>query len=616
MERIDIPRALAIAYPGARRESSTPPSVGARPGDLPPELTSFVGRRNEVIEAKKMISASRLVTLTGPGGVGKTRLALRVAADVRRAFADGVKLVELSRLRDPVQLAGAVAESLGLREDPGGSSMAVLTDHLRERRMLLVLDNCEHMVEPVAVLTGALLNRCPPLRILTTGREPLGIEGEMTLPVPSLSVPDPRRSYSPQELSRFEAVTLFIDRARAKVPGFGITDDNQAAVVEICRRLDGLPLAIELAAVRIRALSAQQIADRLDDRYRLLTAGPRSSPTRQQTLRACIQWSHDLCSPREQLLWARLSIFSGGFRLDAAEGICAGDGLAGEDVLDLVSSLVDKSILMPEEHGPVLRYRMLETIREFGRERLRESGEYAELYHRHRRWYADLVARVNAALGIGMAAWRQSDRRRADKLFQRSLRLKQEMDDLLGAGWCLEALAWIAARERDHRRAATLLGAAADLSPLKSTSTAIASDLLTAHEQCVSQTRAVLGERVFLTAFQHGTEMSVDQAIGYALREAGLAAPAPAVAQESTLLTAREHQVAKLVAEGLSNKDIASRLVISHRTAEGHVEHILVKLGFTSRAQIAAWAAQRPTGDPSSSQRPHGRQTPAQIGVG
>jgi predicted ATPase/DNA-binding CsgD family transcriptional regulator len=559
-------------------------------GNLPLQLTSFVGRRSEVAEVKRMLSASRLVTLKGPGGVGKTRLALKVATDVRRAFGDGVWLVELGQLRDPALLPHTLAESVGLWEQPGRPLTAALEEYLAPRRLLLVLDNCEHLVEAVAVEVDLLLRFCPELRVLATSREPLGILGEVMLSVPPLSVPDPHRPCSLPELSRFEAVRLFADRAASAVPDFDLTEDNQLAVVEICQRLDGLPLAIELAAVRLRALSAQEIAHRLSDRYQLLTTGSRAAPARQQTLRACIQWSYDLCSPPEQLLWARLAVFDGGFELNAAEGICAGDGLAQANMLDLVASLVDKSILVGER-GAVMRYRMLDSIREFGREKLQQTGEYAALRRRHRGWYADLVARVNVALGTGVVAWRQGDSRRAAELLRQSLRLKREMDEPLGTAWCLEALAWIAASEHDHRRAATLLGAAAALSQTMCAPTTTYSGLVSYHEQYERQTRRALGDAGFQAAFRHGMDLSVDDAIGYALNEKPHVVPSPAKADMT--LTQREREVAALVAQGLSNNDIAARLVISRRTAEAHVEHMLLKLGFNSRAQIATWATRR-----------------------
>jgi predicted ATPase/DNA-binding CsgD family transcriptional regulator len=566
-------------------------------GNLPCELTTFVGRRHEVSEAKRLLSDHRLVTLTGPGGVGKTRLAVKVAAEVRRAFGDRVWLVELDQLREPALLVDTVAESLGLPEQSTPRLMAALGERLAQRRVLLLLDNCEHLVDAVAALANALLHSYPHLWVLATSREPLSIGGEATLVVPSLSVPDPRRPCSPRDLSRFDAVALLVDRAAAVAPGFRVTDANAGAVAEICYRLDGLPLAIELVAVRLRAMSEQEVVRRLSDRYRLLTTGPRGGSTRQQTLEACIQWSYDLCSAQERLLWARLAVFTGGFELDAAQGICAGDGLAADDVLDLVASLVDKSILIPERHGPVVRYRLLETIREFGRAKLHQTGEHAALLQRHRGWYAGFVARVNYALCIGFLAWRQGDSRRAADLLEQSLRLKRGMDDLLATGWCLEALAWIAAGQHDSRRAATLQGAAEALAQaVRLPAPTYYPDLPAAHAECERLSRSVLGDLEFQAAFRHGSSMNVEDAIGYALGETPPATPSPAGPQEApTHLTRREHEVAGLVAEGLSNKDIAARLVISRRTAESHVENILAKLNFTSRARIAAWVAGRPT---------------------
>jgi predicted ATPase/DNA-binding CsgD family transcriptional regulator len=566
-------------------------------GNLPYELTSFVGRRREVSEAKRLLSDYRLVTLTGPGGVGKTRLALKVAAEVRRAFGDRVWLVQLDQLQDPALLVDTVAQSLGLHEQSTRRLMVTLGECLDQRRVLLVLDNCEHLVDAVAALADTLLRSCRHLWVLATSREPLSIGGEATLAVPTLSVPDPRPPCSPRDLSRFEAVTLLADRAAAVAPGFSITEANADAVAEICYRLDGLPLAIELVAVRLRALSEQEIARRLSDRYRLLTTGPRGASTRQQTLESCMQWSYDLCSAQEQLLWARLAVFTGGFELGAAQGICAGADLAAEDMLDLVASLVDKSILIPERHGPVMRYRLLETIREFGRAKLHQTGEHAAMLRRHRGWYASFVARVNVALCVGFLAWQQGDSRRATDLLEQSLRLKRGMDDFLATGWCLEALAWIAAGEHDHQRAATLLGAAEALSQAESTPTTAYyyPDLPAAHEQCERRSRRALGDVEFQAAFRHGRSLTVEDAIGYALGETLQTTLSPADTQEAlTQLTRREYQVAGLVAEGLSNKDIASRLVISQRTAESHVENILAKLNFTSRARIAAWAARLP----------------------
>ncbi|WP_156042352.1 ATP-binding protein [Rhodococcus sp. UNC363MFTsu5.1] len=369
-----------------------PPTVhGKVAGNLPVELNSFVGRRSETAESRRLLSSSRLVTLTGIGGVGKTRLALRVAADSRRDFANGVWLVELGDLRDPALVAGMVAATLAPRNTSSEPPLGMLAEHLRDRRLLLVIDNCEHVVDAVASLAITLLRSCPGLRILTTSREALAVGGEAVLRVPSLAVPDPDEPPTLQELSRFEAATLFLDRAAVAVPGFVLTEDNRVAVAKICHGLDGLPLAIELAAVRLRTLSADQILDRLSDRYQLLTGGRRGAPSRQQTLRLCIEWSRELCTETERELWGRLTIFSGGFELDAAEGICAGDRPADE-VLDVLASLVDKSILICEGAGAVVRYRMLETLREYGREELLAPDDIPVLRRRHLNWYRDLVS--------------------------------------------------------------------------------------------------------------------------------------------------------------------------------------------------------------------------------
>ncbi|MFE3733057.1 protein kinase, partial [Nocardia sp. NPDC059154] len=287
--------------PGWRPPVTTAPRGG---GTLPLELTSFVDRRTELAELKNLLSAARLVTLTGIGGVGKTRLALRAAASTRREFADGVWLVELADVRDPLLLVNAVAAALGLRDDRARPLPEVLVEFLSTRESLVVLDNCEQLVAAVAELVGRWLRSCPDLRIVVTTRESLDIAGEAVLRVPPLTVPDPDGEPSPRELRRSDAVTLFADRASAVVPGLELSDDSKAAVARICARLDGLPLAIELAAARMRTMSPEQILHRLDDRYALLTRASRTAPTRQQTLRWCVDWSYELCTPAEQRLWA------------------------------------------------------------------------------------------------------------------------------------------------------------------------------------------------------------------------------------------------------------------------------------------------------------------------
>jgi non-specific serine/threonine protein kinase len=358
-------------------------------------LTSFVDRRTELAQVKNLLSAARLVSLSGTGGVGKTRLALRAASGARREFADGVWLVELADVSDPLLLVDVVAATLGLRDDPARPLPEVVVEFLSTRESLLVLDNCEHLVAAVAKLVETWLRAAPNLRVLVTSREPLDIPGEAVLQVAPLAAPDPDQEPSLRGLPRYDAVTLFADRAASVVPGFEVHKGNKAAVTGICARLDGLPLAIELAAARMHAMSPEQILQRLDDQYKLLTCAGRTAPTRQQTLRWCIDWSYELCAPAEQRLWARLSVFAGGFELDAAEQVCGTD-LAPEDPLDVLSALVDKSILIRTESSGVVRFRMLETVRDYGRQKLQESGTDQRLRRRHRDWYQQLVLAAEA----------------------------------------------------------------------------------------------------------------------------------------------------------------------------------------------------------------------------
>jgi non-specific serine/threonine protein kinase len=795
------------AEPGAQQDPSVPPAssarvaVGQRPptspairgaaGNLPVELTSFVGRRGELADAKALLSVSHLVTLTGIGGVGKTRLAVRAADSVHRAFGDGVWLVELGELSDGSLLTDVVAAALGLR-DRSATPLQEVLQFLAARELLLVLDNCEQVVDAVAELTGTLLQACPGLRILTTSREPLGIGGEAVLRVPPLTVPDPDRQSSLSGLPSYDAVALFADRAATAVPGFELTEDNQTAVAGICHRVDGLPLPIELAAARLRAMSPEQILDRLTDRYALLTRGSRVAPSRQQTLRLCVDWSYDLCTPGEQRMWSRLSVFAGSFELDAAEQICGRD-LVPEELLDTVTSLVDKSILIREEHGTVVRFRMLETLRDYGREKLQQSGEYLQLLGRHRGWYQQLALtaetewissrqldwiarlgreesnlrevlefcttdnpetglRIAAALfpfwlsqgwfgegrhhldrllahdpgrptvervkalyadsvlaamqkdfengtalveegrtlaeqstdplihalvaysdgtlallrgdprrapshlehaletfatwtghplhvgalymlgvardlldeidqaidcyeqvltittargesmyraytlaAMGIAVWQQGDAVRAARLLEQSLRLARQVNNPRTVATCLDALGWIAADEHDAHRATVLVAAAEELGHSIGSVGVVFPTLRTYHEQCERSSRRALGERGLEAARREGKRLGLDAAIAFALGERAPAPPAPPASATGTSAkaTKRERQVADLIAEGLTNKAIAARLVISPRTAQGHVEHLLAKLGFTSRAQIAAWVAEQ-----------------------
>ncbi|WP_336212667.1 ATP-binding protein [Nonomuraea sp. LPB2021202275-12-8] len=769
-----------IASPSRRHRTST----------LPAEVTSFVGRRHEVAEVKQFLCTSRTVTLTGAGGVGKTRLALRAGAEVGRAFRDGVWLAELAALDGPGMLAQSVAEALEIRDRSASSPLRVLTEHLRDKQALLILDNCEHLVEECAVLAETLMRAAPELRILATSRQALGIAGEQALTVPALPLPAFGESRgSLDALLRSDAVRLFAERARAVLPTFAVTEENRDAVAAICRRVDGLPLAIELAAARLRALSAQQLLDRLDDRFRLLTAGSRAVLPRHQTLRALIDWSYALCSDSERLLWERASVFADTFDLAAAEAVLAGDGIAREEVVDLVIGLVDKSILTREDHQQNVRYRMLDTIRQYGRDRLTASGQEAALRRRHRDHYRDLAARARAELfgpaqvtwftllnlehanlrtalesafgepdgitdGLGMTTdllyhwitsyylgegrswfdrglaadsepsdvraralwagswlaviqgdipaatamleesrrigesledesilgyvalfsgmvamsgghaqsaiklyedalarlcgtqdpvgealslirlslahsflddsslairlaeeclsvcdahgegwhraytmmalgvevWLHGDVERAAELEKQSLTFNRSLGDTLGVGVNLEVLAWIAATQERWERAARLLGSLRTVWRSVGAPLGGYGHLAGYHDDCERRTREALGEHAFAAAVRQGSRLPYDESLAYGLEEEPAAEDGPA---EPAPLTPRETEIAQLVAQGMTNKEIAASLVIAQRTAEGHIEHILSKLGFHSRAQIAVWVGER-----------------------
>ena len=358
-----------------------PDAPMARHHNLPAEVTSFVGRETEMLEVPRMLAASRLVSLTGAGGVGKTRLAVRVAAGLVDEFADGVWVIDLSPLTVPDLLPQTVATALGIREGGQRSAREVLLDALRDRRLVLVLDTCEHLIESCASLADDILRRAPAVRILATTREALGVHGETVYRVGSLAVPDrPHTDGIPDES---DATRLFADRARAVDPNFTHTIANAGAIVRICRRLDGIPLAIELAAARVVVLSLEQIEARLHDRFRLLTGGARTAVARQRTLEATVEWSCQLLSDTEQLFLNRLSVFPAAWSLDAAEYVCGTGGIGAGDVLDLLTELVNKSLVVVDDGPGERRYRFLETIRQFARQRLVHSGEAEASRRRH-----------------------------------------------------------------------------------------------------------------------------------------------------------------------------------------------------------------------------------------
>lgn len=761
-------------------------------GNLPLELTTFVDRRTELAEVKNLLATHRLVTLTGVGGVGKTRLAVRAAAKLRGDYADGVWLVELADVTTTQLLQEAVAATVGVREEPARRLSEVLAEALHRRETLLVLDSCEQVVQAVAELTEYLLQICPDLRVLTTSRERLNVAGETVKTIAPLRAPAPDSDTTLREMPRFDGVALFTDRAAAAQPGFELDETNKSDVARICSRLDGLPLAIELAATRIRTMSVAQIAQRLTDRYALLTRGARTAPTRQQTLRWCVDWSYSLCTPVEQRMWARLAVFTGSFALDAVEDVCGAGLDIGEfgagDPLDVLSSLVDKSVVVREDAGAGARFRMLATVRDYGLDKLRDTGEDGELRRRHRDWYRRLILRaesewisdrqlywqtelereqpnlrealdcylsddtpdaavsalrattalgefwilhglygegrswleralsrgeaasladrvdalcVNSQLsgihgdsdtaaalldrardlaepgspelgahiaytegilaftggepdrassaidravrssrpdpagslriralilqgwvaevrdettvavtsyqevldltetrgeyyyrsaalrGMGVLAWQQGERDRAQQLLRAALRINRTTHSPPLASFGLEAMAWVAGRRADARRAAVLLGAAQGLWPAARTVSTVLPNMFRFHDECERTTRRALGEKKFDLALRRGRAMGMNAAIAFALEEE--AADTSASVGALAGLTKRERQVADLVAEGLSNRQIAAKLVISQRTTQGHVEHILTKLGFTSRAQIAAW---------------------------
>ena len=405
-------------------ESSEAPAcpVAARNHNLPAQLNSFVGREREIVELEALLRASRLVTLTSTGGTGKSRLSLQVAYNLIPDYSGGVWLVELAPVADERLVAQALASALGVKEDAGRPVIEALLRHVKDRQLLVILDNCEHLLQACADLAKQLLQAGPGVKVLASSREQLHVAGEANYPLPALTVPDAHHPVVADALARYEAVRLFVERAVAVQPSFRLTEANAAAVSDICRRLDGIPLAIELAAARVRALSAEQIAARLKNCFQLLTGGDKTALPRQQTLRASIDWSYDLLSIPERELFRRLAVFAGGWTVDAAEAVGADGDVQRDSVVELLSGLVEKSLVLIDVHGE--RYHLLETVRQYALELLLASGEVDAVRDRHLRFYLALVAEAHAHLvGPSQAAW--------------IARLDAERENLLSAhSWC------------------------------------------------------------------------------------------------------------------------------------------------------------------------------------
>ena len=362
--------------------------------NLPYQLTSFVGREREIGQLEDLLATHRLVTLTGAGGCGKTRLAIEAAGQARGEFADGVWLVELAPLSDAQLVSQAVMQALGLKEQPGKSLTEVVSGYLTSKKLLLVIDNAEHVLDGCVPLIDEVLRRSAAVAVLVTSRERLGMLGELTYRVPSLSVPEPSVAATPEIMLTYESVRLFVDRARLQRPHFKVTAENASTLASICSRLDGIPLAIELAAPRLRSMSVEEVSQRLDQRFALLTDGSRAAPPRHRTLRSMIDWSHDLLTEVEQAMLRRVAVFGGGWTPASAESVCSGDGIDTRDVLALLTSLADKSLIIVDEHDGATRHRMLETVREYALDRLRESGDEPECRRRH---FAAFLALAEAA---------------------------------------------------------------------------------------------------------------------------------------------------------------------------------------------------------------------------
>jgi len=399
-------RLFQILNDGLRIEFPPVKTIDARPNNIPIQLTSFIGREKEMKEIKDLLAGTRLLTLLGPGGTGKTRLSLQTGADLIDNFENGVWFVEIASLQDPQLLPQTIAQTLGLKEQSGKKTEDAIADFLKDKKILIIIDNCEHLIGASANIALMMLRKSPELKIIATSREALHCEGEQTYKVQSLSHHKPGGSITPEILSQFEAVRLFIERATAVNPSFRVNNENAPALAQICFQLDGIPLAIELAAVRIKVLSLNSICERLDDRFKLLTGGNRTSLPRQQTLKALIDWSYDLLSEKEKLLLQRLSVFNGGWTMDASEKICSDEIINEYEILDLLSNLADKSLIKIIESENNIRYTMLETIKKYSIDKLSESDSINEINKKYFDYFCRIAEESESKLtGAAQREW-------------------------------------------------------------------------------------------------------------------------------------------------------------------------------------------------------------------
>ncbi|MCB0727574.1 MAG: tetratricopeptide repeat protein, partial [Ignavibacteriae bacterium] len=386
-------RLYQVESEGLRKEFPPLKTLDARPNNLPVQLTNFIGREEEIRHSKMLLKNNRLLTLTGSGGAGKTRFSLQTGAEMTDEFANGVWFVELDAISDPDSLSVELINVFGLKEEPNKTIEDILAEHLKDKEVLLILDNCEHLVTACAELAERLLSSCPKLKIIATSREALNCRGEQTYRIPPLSLPDPGLKNTPEHLLQFESIRLFVERALAVNPKFRVTNENAPALAEVCSRLDGIPLAIELAATRTKTLTIEKIYERLGDRFKLLTGGKRTALPRQQTLRALIDWSYDLLSENEKILWSRLSVFSGGWTLEAVEEVCSDEKIIKNEVLDLLSLLTEKSVIIYDETKD--RYKILESLKQYGIEKLSDGNE---IYLKHLNYFSELSEKAKPEL--------------------------------------------------------------------------------------------------------------------------------------------------------------------------------------------------------------------------